>query len=266
MRLYVSPSLLPKILIPILLILPLSDTIRLPGRGTPENNRALLAATITSVQIPFIANQGQLDEEVSFYARTFSGDFFVSRDGEMVYSLRTGNSEHGTRKSEHETEEVDHHPSEGPTLTMLKERLVNARVIAPEGTDKAETKVNYFMGSDKGKWQTDIATYNVVSLGRVYENIDLSLKAYGKKVEKVFTVHPGGKVNDIRLCFEGATSLKTNSAGELEVGIPCSAFPVPSSAFVAFSAPIAFQEINGKRKEVQVAYDVRRGGRIMVSG
>ena len=38
------------------------------------------------LQIPFIANEGQINERVKFYANTFVGSVFVTKDGEIVYS------------------------------------------------------------------------------------------------------------------------------------------------------------------------------------
>ena len=66
----------------------------------------------------------------------------------------------------------------------LKETLVNALVTSPQGDNRSQTKVNYFIGNDKSKWKTNIPTYNTVSLGKVYKGIDLYLKAYGETVEK----------------------------------------------------------------------------------
>ncbi len=40
-----------------------------------------------TLQIPFIANNGQVDKQVNFYAKTFGGTVFVTKDGEIVYSL-----------------------------------------------------------------------------------------------------------------------------------------------------------------------------------
>ena len=37
--------------------------------------------------MPFIANEGQTDEKVAFYANTFGGTVFVTKDGNIVYSL-----------------------------------------------------------------------------------------------------------------------------------------------------------------------------------
>jgi hypothetical protein len=133
-------------------------------------------------------------------------------------------------------------------IWVLRESLTGAYKIHPRGRDKAGTKVNYFKGRDKRRWKTNIPTYNRLALGRVYDGIELSLKAYGKNVEKIFTVHPTGKVSDIRLKVEGISSLKINPDGELEVNT--------GSGSVRFSAPVAFQEIEGERNEIRVAYDV----------
>ena len=43
-----------------------------------------------TLQMPFIANNGQVDEQVAFYAKTFGGTVFVTKDGEIVYSLPEG--------------------------------------------------------------------------------------------------------------------------------------------------------------------------------
>ena len=40
--------------------------------------------------MPFIANNGQVDGQVQFYAKTFGGTVFVTKDGEIVYSLPSG--------------------------------------------------------------------------------------------------------------------------------------------------------------------------------
>ena len=108
--------------------------------------------------------------------------------------------------------------------------------------------VNYFIGNDKSKWRTNIPTYDSVNLGEVYKGIDLSLKAYGKTVEKVFTVQPDANPKNIKLKMEGAKSIKINDKGELEAET--------GHGPVKFSKPIAFQEKNGKRENVQVAYHV----------
>ncbi|HEX2523282.1 MAG TPA: hypothetical protein VHP35_14260, partial [Terriglobia bacterium] len=63
---------------------------RLAESSPSDSQNAIPAATkqkLAKVQIPFIANQGQSDKEVKFYARTFAGTVFVTETGELVYSF-----------------------------------------------------------------------------------------------------------------------------------------------------------------------------------
>src|SRR3990167_2972576 len=39
------------------------------------------------LHMPFIANNCQVDEQVKFYAKTFGGTVFVTKEGEIVYAL-----------------------------------------------------------------------------------------------------------------------------------------------------------------------------------
>jgi hypothetical protein len=185
--------------------------------------------------MPFIANEGQIEDNlVRFYARTYAGTVNVTEKGEMVYSLpHSPNPQSTIRNPQSET-------------WTLKETLVGASSVSVRGIDRAEAKVNYFIGNDKSKWKTNIPTYNTVSLGEVYRGIDLSLKAYGKTMEKVFTVQPGADPKAINLKIEGASTLKINKEGELEIETGCGP--------VRLSKPLAYQEKNGQRDNVQVAY------------
>jgi len=197
---------------------------------------------MSALQVPFIANKGQVDNEVRFYAKTFGGTLFVTRKGEMVYAFPIVEKdlkmdEGGLKK-----------PKTRKIMTwVLKERLVGALDIRPEGREKAHPRVSYFKGN-RSKWKTDIPTYNRITLGRVYEGIELSLSAYNNKLEKVFIVYTEGNVGDIRLSIEGVNSIMVNSKDELEMDT--------GHSIIKFSTPVAFQEIEGKRKDVKVAYDV----------
>ncbi len=42
---------------------------------------------LSGAGLPFIANEGQTDKSVAYYARTFGGTVFVTQKGEIVYAL-----------------------------------------------------------------------------------------------------------------------------------------------------------------------------------
>lgn len=65
-------------------------------------------------------------------------------------------------------------------------------------------------------------------------------------MEKVFTVHPGGAVARIRVGVAGAHALTVDAEGALVAGTGLGA--------VTFTAPVAYQERDGVRRPVAVAY------------
>jgi len=244
---------------------------------------------IQGLQAPFIANNGQVDEGVCFYAKTFGGMVFVTKDGAIVYSLPEAGLgsegaegqvvEFGIRSAEHRTQEegadkqclamppnnnlsalpADYNPysemqNQQSSIrgVALKEQLVGGKSCEIKGRVQSVTTVSYFKGSDPSKWQSSISTYNVVDMGEVYEGIGLSLKAYGNNVEKLFTVRPDASYETISIRLDGAKGLMVNEAGELVVETEL--------GHVKFTKPVAYQEIDGKRVGVAVEYSVHKPG------
>src|SRR3990172_8468539 len=57
---------------------------------TPKLEKEEFIQKTKKLHIPFIANKGQTDAKVAFYANTFGGAVFVTKDGDIVYSLPSG--------------------------------------------------------------------------------------------------------------------------------------------------------------------------------
>jgi hypothetical protein len=186
---------------------------------TPEQKEKL-----AKLSLPFIENKGQYPEDVRFYAKTFGGTVFVTKNGEIVYNL----------------------PKAEEGGVALKEKLIDSSPKAVKGEEPSEAKVSYFIGNDPSKWKTGLKTYNVVSLGEVYKGIELKLKAYGNNVEKLFYVKPGSGPDAILLKVEGGEGIEIAQTGELVVKTPL--------GDVRFTKPVAYQEIDGKRRQIDVAY------------
>jgi hypothetical protein len=58
-----------------------------PAVAPAVTGEAQVRAQLGGLRLPFIENQGQTDARVAFYAPTFAGTLFVTRQGEMVYVL-----------------------------------------------------------------------------------------------------------------------------------------------------------------------------------
>ncbi len=132
-------------------------------------------------------------------------------------------------------------------ILALEEVLLGAKVKEVKGTKKSITKVNYFIGNDPKKWKRNISTYEGVTLGEVYKGITLTLKAYGNNVEKIFKVKPGADPGKIRLSIKGAKELQIDkNTGELVA--------ITELGEVRFTKPVAYQVVDGKKKEVEAGY------------
>lgn len=171
-----------------------------------------------ALPVPFIENRGQIEaNEVMYYANTFAGTLFVTREGALVYTLPK--EEKGGK----------------PKAWVFKENLVSASVSAIKGENESVTEVNCFKGTNPSKWQDRIPTYNQVSLGEVYKGIELKLRASGKNIEKLFYVQPGGCPEHIQVKMEGTQGLKVNKKGMLELQTGLGA--------VRFTEPYAYQDL-----------------------
>jgi hypothetical protein len=224
-----------------------------------------IARHIKGIQIPFIANNGQIDGQVKFYAHTFGGTVFVTEKGEIVYALQNNSSEvkveslksdgrrqrseAGRQMSELNPKSAVQNPQSAIQGVAIKETLVGGRAHEITGNEKAVTRVSYFKGNDTSQWKSNISTYDVVSLGEVYNGIELKLKAYGNNVEKIFCVKPGASPEHIKIQLGGAKMVRVNEEGQLEVETELGT--------VEFTKPVAYQEIDGKSVEVDVEYRIQ---------
>ncbi|HSV05083.1 MAG TPA: hypothetical protein VLI07_01145, partial [Candidatus Binatus sp.] len=208
-----------------------SCSLRTSGPPTP----AEVAGQLDRLAVPFVANAGQSDPRVAYYASTFSGTVFVTKEGELVYALPAPGHRDAAGLRE---------PASGWTLT---ERFVDGHPT-PVGAQSAATHVSVFAGSDPARWQRDVASYADVDLGAVWPGISVALTAHGKQVEKVFTVEPGAVPDTIRVRVAGAESLAAADDGGLmlRTGV----------GDVRLTPPVAYQEIAGTRRMLPAQYAI----------
>ncbi|MCX5887233.1 MAG: hypothetical protein NT096_15200, partial [Proteobacteria bacterium] len=103
------------------------------GRESISSAPGMFAKAQT-LPVPFIVNMGQLNERVMFYARTFGGAVFLTKGGEIVYSLPE------IKKK-----------GQGSRGIVLREELVGATIHDIRGEGISPTKVSYFTGQDRSK-------------------------------------------------------------------------------------------------------------------
>ena len=176
----------------------------------------------------FEANRGQTAPEVDFLARGPGYNIFLA-GGQAVLSLG----------------------APGAAGAVLRLELKGASSRRGVGRTPLPGKVNYFVGSDPGKWCTGLDTYARVTYSDVYPGIDVVY--YGAqegRLEHDFIVQPGVDPANIGLRFQGADSMKVDAQGDLVLATAAGA--------VRFRRPLIYQETPAGRREVAGAYE-RRG-------
>ncbi|MCK4510727.1 SBBP repeat-containing protein, partial [bacterium] len=208
--------------------LPNPDAATRPD-APPFTDDASSARTLRP-SVPFVANAGQVDKSVAFYASTPHGVVFITEVGDIVYALAPG-----TRSDE-------------ASAVAIREVLTAARELSPRGVDPHDIVVTHMKGSDAARWGRSIAACDAVELGDICDGIRAVLRAGPRGVEKIFLVAPGADPRDIDIAIEGATGLTTDPVGRLRVST--------ALGDVHFTRPVAYQHVAGKRVEVHAAYEV----------
>lgn len=194
-----------------------------PGPGSQASARPALAALPPC----FEANQGQADARFAFIARGQRHVVQLAADAAVV-SLAA-------------------HPASSARQLILN--LVGARPEArPVGLDPLAGAVNYFLGNDPQQWRHRIPLFGRVRFDAVLPGIDVVYYANGRQLEYDFLVAAGADPGRIRLRVEGADAIRIGAQGELEMDIAGHRLTQPR--------PVAYQTVNGGRRDVAVRYEV----------
>ena len=200
----------------LLAFIPCSDMlISSPGnpalsKAGPAADSGLKSAMLQAyVNLPsfFIANRGQADSTVLYYAPVKGGMVSLTAGG-IVFNL--------TRNTAIDTPAGSRMPNLPDSIDTYRQLVLRMNFDgananpAISGKELIEGNVNYFEGSDPAGWLTGIPTYQEVVYRDIYPGIDLRL--YGKcgSLTYDFIVHPGGSIDDIRLSMDGIDRLSVD--------------------------------------------------------
>jgi hypothetical protein len=226
---------------------------------TPVAPRTAAATTYVQpawgrMPLLFIANQGQVDERIAFYVQGHDKTLYFTPEG-VTFALTAPIPQSSSTRGEGEmrdsplrSEPVPQVEGEGPgervERWIVKLDFVGANAVRPGGQEQTDTVVSYFKGP-REEWRTGLPTYSRIVYPDLWTGIDLAYSGTANRLKYEFVVQPGADPARIRLAYRGAT-VGLNAAGQLEVSTPAGGFQD--------DAPIAYQEVNGRRVPVEVAY------------
>lgn len=266
--LHVSASFL--LVIVISLAASAADKDKTESNATRKTPVLSISDTYGKLPLSFEENLGQVDAEVDFLSRGQGYTLFL-RPTEAVFSFKSA-----LEKGEATVRRSPRREPHKMAFSSIHMRLVgaNAEAVA-SGAEELPGKANYFKGNDPQQWRTNIPTYEKVRYENVYEGIDLEYYGNQRQLEYDFIVAPGADPQQIRMTFDGSIPRKAEAEAS-EAGLLAQ---TGLSRFSAFSAsalleidqqgnlilcahtagmkllkPIAYQQINGKRRDINGQY------------
>lgn len=112
-----------------------------------------------------------------------------------------------------------------------------------------ETRYNYFIGNDPGKWASNVRAYNGVTYHEIYPHIEARVYAQDEGLKYDLIAYPGSNPRkDIRLQYIGPEKMKLEK-GHLHVYTPMGQ--------IIEVAPYAFQVINNNKIEIPCSYKLK---------
>jgi hypothetical protein len=100
---------------------------------------------------------------------------------------------------------------------ILKLDFVGANPdVKISGKEQDQTTFSYFHGG-KESWRAGLKTYRSIVYHELWPGIDLVYTGTADKMKYEFVVQPGADPAQIKLAYRGASSIKLNPSGQLEV-------------------------------------------------
>ena len=197
-------------------VLPKSPAPRAKAQADPKAQNGIVES-YGKLPLSFEENRGQSDPRVRFLSRGQGYTLLLTGD-EAVFSLSGGRTR---RESPLVPREIAADPSTmkpepAAKDAVLRMKLMNANSdAAVTGADELPGKVNYFIGNDPRKWQTNVSTYTKVRYEDVYSGVDLVYYGNQQQLEYDFVVAPGADPRRIQFEVNGAKQIRQDENGEL---------------------------------------------------
>ena len=142
--------------------------------------------------LSFVANEGQTEEAVRYYAQGAGYGFFFTKEGATL-SFAEG---------------------EGRGHALALEFLGADPNATLTGRERLAGEVNYLVGDEPAEKQQGLPTHAELLYGGLWPGIDMAVRGEeGGKLKYEFHLKPGSSVEDVRLAYRGTEGLKVGAGG-----------------------------------------------------
>jgi uncharacterized repeat protein (TIGR01451 family) len=216
-----------------------------PARGAPASS---VAPKPIHLPLFFEANRGQADSQVRYMARGKGYTLLLTPTETILTESKTQVSTQGKAFAPFQSPLVTTKASGGNVIRM---QLVGANSApAMTGLEALPGKVNYLIGNDPSKWQTQVPLYSQARTEQVYPGVDLLFHGDERQLEYDFVIAPGADPSKIAFRIRGAARMKINADGDLVLHGKDSDF--------VMHKPVVYQTIASERRPIEGSF-VKRG-------
>ena len=216
-----------------------------PATGAPNSS---VAPKPIHLPLFFEANRGQADSRVKFMARGKGYTLLLTPTETVLAESQTQVSARSAAFGPFQNPLIATKTSRG---TVIRMQLVGANSApAMTGVEALPGKVNYLIGNDPSKWQTEVPLYSQARSEQVYPGVDLLFHGDERQLEYDFVVAPGADPSKIAFRIRGAARMKINAHGDLVLHGTDSDF--------VMHKPVIYQTIAAERRPIEGSF-VKRG-------
>jgi hypothetical protein len=182
-----------------------------------------------ALRLAFVANAGQLDRRVRYSAQAGNASVFLTRRAAVV-ALGKGRR--------------------GLALRLAFLGANPEATIA--GADRSPGRLNYLVGNDPARWQTNLPTYEEVLYRNLWPGIDMAVRGRGGQLKYEFRLDPGADPAQIRLAYGGQERLSLERSGALRIQT--------ALGILRDSRPVSYQLVDRQRVAVASRFVPENGG------
>jgi hypothetical protein len=214
----------------------------------------LRVQTEAHLPLSFEENRGQIDPRVKFLSRgPDSGLFLTATEATIVH------------RATRQLDDLGHGMDVTAALAAMTRSAVNATSIVrlswagadpnaqARGTGRQRGITNYLLGNDKSKWVRRVPRYDGVELHNSYPGIDLVYHGNSDRLEFDYRVAPHIDPRSIQVAIDGPSLVEVDTSGALKITVAGDEFTLLK--------PVAYQEKNGRRSEVEVSFSLTESHR-----
>ena len=230
-----------------------------PAAATERGDEKKVKEAFDKLPLYFIESQPGDDGQAGYYVQGKDKSLFFTPQG-IAVTLETApnvepNVANDARAARAAKTNEDGEVEEGrPERDIEAQRwtvqldFLGANLQAkPSGQEQTPARISYFTGS-KAESRAGLKTYGSIIYRDLWPGIDLVYSGTATRVKHEFVVRPGGDPREIKLAWRGASSVKLNRDGQLEIATPVGSF--------TDDQPYSYQEADGKRAQVKTAYQL----------